>query len=214
MSHYNVTSPDLRESVITKTRGELGLPTSSTAYVCPTKLQKLPPDFDLLIRDLLARDGNGTVILFGDGRHGSWHIQIMERLRRLMGLDAERVLLLPSAGSDNFSQTLALADVVLDPFPFGLGTTCFMAFAATAPVVTRPSPCRWVRMVHACHRQMDFLQRVSDAPADYLETALRLAKDSAFRIHAVNEICARSQVLLGDAGCTRELADFLASGHG
>jgi predicted O-linked N-acetylglucosamine transferase (SPINDLY family) len=214
MSHYNVTVPDLREPVITKTRAELGLPTSSTAYVCPTKLQKLHPDFDLLIRDLLARDRDGTVVLFEDDRHRSWHVQIMKRLRQLMGSDAERVLMLPFAGSDDFFQILALADVVLDPFHFGLGTTGFMAFAAAAPVVTHPSPYLRARVVHACYRQMDFLECVADTPADYLEIALRLAKDGAFRIHVVNEIRARRQVLFGDAGCAHEMADFFVSALG
>jgi predicted O-linked N-acetylglucosamine transferase (SPINDLY family) len=211
MSHYNVTLPNLYEPEITKTRTQLGLPEATPAYVCPAKLQKLHPDFDALIRDLLARDPTGTVVLFEDDRHSNWHTQIIKRLKETVGQDVDRIRVLPFAGPEDFAQILALADVILDPFHFGLGTTSFMAFACAAPVVTWPAPYLRGRGTLACYRQMDYLHCVADSPAHYLEIALQLAKDRNYRAEVVTQLRARRHVLFNDVRCAAEMGDFFVS---
>lgn len=214
MSHYNATLPLLGEPRVTKTRAQLGLPESTPAYVCPTKLQKLHPDFDLLLRDLLARDPQATILLFEDDRHRNWHAQIRQRFQQTIGKNADRVRFLPFAGAEDFSQILAVADVILDPFHFGLGTTSFMAFAAGAPVVTLPSPYLRGRATLACYGQMNFLECVAEDSAHYLELALRVAQDPIYRAHVVAQIRARRHVLYDDVRCAAEMGDFFVTALG
>jgi predicted O-linked N-acetylglucosamine transferase (SPINDLY family) len=214
MTHYNATLPQLHEPVITKTRSELGLPASGAVYMCPSKLQKLHPDFDLLIGDLLAHDPTGHVVLFDDDRHRNWSSRIMQRVEAAIGASARRVLMLPFVRAEDFPQTLCLADVILDPYPFGLGTTNFMALAAAAPVVTWPAPFMRGRGALACYRQMDFLDCVANGPAQYRDIALRLASDPGYRAQVVAQIRTRRHILFNDTRCATEMGDFFVSAIG
>jgi len=121
-----------------KTRHELGLPEGKRLYMCPMKLQKMHPDFDEAIAGILAIDKEGVVVLFEDGKFPVWKQNLDKRFMQTIPLEVrERIIFLPwLKNKTDFISALAEADVILDPFHFGSGSSLSFIFATGTPLVT------------------------------------------------------------------------------
>ena len=102
----------------------------------------------------------------------------------------------------------ALADVLLDTFPFGGGNTCLEAFAFGTPVVTRPGALLRGRLALGMYRQMGLADCVAEDPRGYVELALRLGTDRAWRAEVRGRLLARKHLLYDRAEAVRELERF------
>src|SRR3546814_4469016 len=89
----------------------------------------------------------------------------------------DRFVVLPRMRLNGFLNVLALADVVLDTWPFGGGNTSYQSFAMGVPVVTLPG--RFMRgrtsLVH--YRHMGIADCIADSADSYVDIALRLGTD-------------------------------------
>jgi protein O-GlcNAc transferase len=194
------------------TRAEMGFPEDVTLYVCPQSLFKLHPDFDVVLATLLRRDPNARLLLLS-GVHKHWDRLLGARIAKGFPDVAERVIFVPRIPQAEFFRLLMIADVILDPPFFGGGNTSYEAFAMGLPIVTWPGSFMRGRVTEGCYRQMGFTELVADSLDSYVEIALRLANDSAWRERVKNEIAARSQVLYEDARVVAELEDFLCAAY-
>lgn len=122
-----------------KTRQNLGLPAARHLYMCPMKLQKLHPDFDDVLSRVLELDANGVVVLFEDHTCPHWKTALLKRFATTLTDDARsRIVFLPwLRDSGDFISAVATADVVLDPFHFGIGSTVIVTGATGTPLVTK-----------------------------------------------------------------------------
>lgn len=201
--HPHVPSP-------AKSRIDLGLPLQGALYVCPMMLQKIHPDFDTAIERLLRRDPEGHVILF---RHDNarWEEQLQLRFERSIAADVrQRIFFMPWLHNyDDFVSVNKLADVVIDPFHFGIGSTVIATFAVGTPLVTWPSRylrgraglayCTLMEVADAC---------VADGLEDYVERAFQIAHDSELRARLQQSILANKARLFDNEESVHDIAQL------
>jgi predicted O-linked N-acetylglucosamine transferase (SPINDLY family) len=109
--------------------------------------------------------------------------------------DADRrVKFLPGVPRVDFLHLLAMADVMLDPFPFCGGNTSLEGFAMGTPIVTLPGKYLRGRLTYGMYRRMGLEELVPNTVAAYAEQAVRLATDPTTRrqhSEAILQACPR-----------------------
>jgi protein O-GlcNAc transferase len=138
-----------------------------------------------------------------------WTGLLGERLQRTLGPLLARVRVLPRMAHADFLQSLAAADVVLDPFYFsGCNSSCD-AFALGAPVVTLPGFLLPGRFTLGLYEEMGVEGCVARSPEEFVEIALRVGNDRSFREGMVKRISESSARLFDRPDCGRELGAAL-----
>ena len=203
-SHY----PRMVRPSALPSRASLGLPENGALYLCPQNCIKIHPDMDAPLAEILKRDANGRLVIF-EGADPNWTRLLLDRWRSTFGECMDRVVVLPLRPLDAFLGVIAVADVVLDTWPFGAGNTNYQTFAMGVPVVTLPG--RWIRgrgtLAHYTH--MGIEDCIAASPEAYVEIAVRLGTEHDFRNRVAGLIEARSDAVLEDDVCVRALAAFL-----
>ena len=196
-----------------KTRSELGLPEGPRLYLCPMKLQKLHPDFDEAISRILQIDTNGVVVLFEDGQFPTWKDLLMARFEKTIQADIrQRILFLPWIKSyADFISMNAAADVVLDPFHFGIGSTAIATFAVGTPIVTRPGEFLRGRVGMGYCKMLDILVCIATDTESYAQTAVHIANNRPLRDSISAKILKNNHVLYENMQPVNHLADFFCS---
>ncbi len=196
-----------------KTRGEFGLKDEALLYMCPMRLQKMHPDFDEAIARILQLDREGVIVLFDDIQLPFGKAILLERFKRTIQADVlERIIFLPwlSDPTDLLS-AIACADVILDPFHFGIGSTAMMVFATGTPLVTKPSNYMRGRVGMGFCKMMKVPECVADDSEDYSQKAVQIARNSTLRAKIVEKIKKNSPILYENSLCVDDLAAFFCS---
>ncbi len=191
-----------------RSRESFGLESGRHVYLCPQTLFKFHPDFDTVLDGILAQDPLADLVLL-QGRVPHWTAKLQQRLARSLGDRSSRVRFLPSQPNEAFLQLLSRADVVLDPFPYGGGNTSYEALAMGVPIVTWPSAYLRGRITLALYRKMGWTECVAGSAEEYVDLALRLANDRAYRQSACTTIQATSPALFEDLDEVHALEVFL-----
>jgi predicted O-linked N-acetylglucosamine transferase (SPINDLY family) len=163
---------------------------------------------DALFAGILAEDPEGLLVL-PSGYNPALVDLLQARFASTLGPLSERVRFLPPMSHNDFMNVMALADVSLDTRPFGGGNTSWQAIAARTPVVTWPGQYLRGRYTQALYRLAGAEDTVVDSAAGYVEVALRLARDAAFRAYVVAKIDAGADRLFADMTHVRALYDTL-----
>jgi predicted O-linked N-acetylglucosamine transferase (SPINDLY family) len=186
----------------------LGLPEEGGFYLCPQNSIKIHPDMDAALAEILERDKTGRLVIF-DSADPNWTRLLFARWSAVFGDKLERVHVLSQRSLDEFLCVLAVADVVLDTWPFGAGNTNYQTFAMGVPVVTLPG--QWIRgrgtLAHYQH--MGIEDCIAESPEQYVEIAVRLGTDPDFRKNISQKICDNASAVLEDEVCVRSLTRFL-----
>jgi predicted O-linked N-acetylglucosamine transferase (SPINDLY family) len=205
----------LRPDLVADTcsRAELGMDgfPGDRFYVCPTKLQKLHPDFDAALVRLVKADPQARIVLFEDSKHLHWRPLTEARQLRTMGEAASRVMFVPWADARTFQSWLKNADVVLDCWPFGLGTTAILAVGLGVPIVTLPGSRMISRTTLALMSLMDMHDLVAVDVDDYVKKAVSMSTDKVLRQQVSSQIAARSDRVFGRRDAARVTAEFFVS---
>ena len=193
-----------------KTRADLGLPSTGHIYFCPMMLQKLHPDFDAAIEGILTLDPDAHVVLCESFQHARWGELIRERLDKVVQRKhRERVRFIPwIAESQDFLQAIALSDILIDPFHFGIGTTAAIAFSAGTPLVTLPGEFMRGRGGMMYCNLLNLPECIASTPGHYVELAVKLVNDKALNESVRQKIAANSEVLFRNDQSATELADL------
>jgi predicted O-linked N-acetylglucosamine transferase (SPINDLY family) len=191
----------------TKTRRDFGLADDVHAYGCPQSLFKLHPDDDDVFGRILRRDPRGRLVLV-EGNFPSWTQRLLARFRRAMPDVCDRVQFVPTQQPRDFARLLASVDVLLDPLVFGGGDSSYQSFAVGAPVVTLPSGFLRGRITYALYRQMGVDDLIAHDADDYVERAVRLANDRAWRDDVQAKILAAGDKIFENLSGVRDLEAF------
>jgi predicted O-linked N-acetylglucosamine transferase (SPINDLY family) len=127
------------------TRADFDLPDKGTFYLCPQTPQKLHPEFDACIGDILRAVPDSFLVLV-HGMDPFVGARLIGRIKRAIPDCAQRLIMLPSMPGARFRALIALCDVMLDPFHYSGGHTTLEAIAAETPLVTWPG--RFMRGRH------------------------------------------------------------------
>jgi predicted O-linked N-acetylglucosamine transferase (SPINDLY family) len=117
----------------------------------------------------------------------------------------DRVWFAPRQPFDSFLMLLRAADVVLDPLHWTGGNSTYEAFALGVPIVTWPSAFMRGRVTAAAARQAGVPEIIAASPEEYVDLALRLAHDPAWRDDLAARLRAGHADLFDDARAVRDL---------
>lgn len=190
-----------------KPRAHFGLDEESRLYLCPQSLFKFHPDFDAALGGILRQDPAGRVVII-EGKFRNWTELLKERFRKTLPDVMERIVFLPAQNQLDFFSLLAVADVMLDPFHFGGGNSTYEGLALGVPIVSLPGEFMRGRVTGACYRKMGMTDCVASNPGEYVEIAVRLGTDKAYREQIKRRILASNAVLYEDLEAVRELERF------
>jgi predicted O-linked N-acetylglucosamine transferase (SPINDLY family) len=191
---------------VVEERSSLGLP-HGTLYGCPQSLYKLHPEFDSYVGEILRRDPNGWLVLIG-GIQPRWIETFRRRFEASYADVADRLVFLKFLSTERYLSVLAHCAVSLDPIHFGGANTSMEAFTMGLPVVTLPGRQLRNRQTLSFYRMMEFQPLVVSSEAEYVDQAVRLGTDAAFRDEMSREVRDRCHVLFDTVDVTRELERF------
>ena len=193
-----------------RSREYFGLSEDATLYVCAQSLFKIHPDMDTAFANILANDPNGRLIVFA-GPEPQWWQLLHRRWRRIFGDNIERVQLVKRQTYSDFLNILAVADLILDTWPFCGGNTAYQGLAMGTPIVTMPGRFARGRSTMALYRKMGIPELVANSPQSYSEIALRLGTQRKWRAEIAARIANRSDCLFGDSAAVDAFAGFLST---
>lgn len=187
----------LPQKGIYTTRKDFELPTKQRIYCCPQHLGKLHPDYDATLAEILRRDLN-SILLLVVWPSPSDAEKLLQRLQTVMPDVVDRVKILPHQTRANYHQLLQLVDVLLDPYYFCGVNTTYDALALHRAVVTLPGEFQRGRFTLGCMQKMGVLTCVAKSEQEYVDKAIQLATDAAFRQAVERQIAAATPALFGD----------------
>jgi protein O-GlcNAc transferase len=191
-----------------KPRSAFGLADDAHLYVCPQSLFKIHPDFDRVLVELLRRDPQGLVVLLS-GRDRNLDALLRRRLAAVGPEVVGRLRLLRPMPLADFLGLVAVSDVMLDPLHYSGGNTSLEAFALGTPIVTWPGAFMRGRHTYGFYKLMGLDDCVARDHADYVELALRLAAEPAFRRHVTRRVLDRVPALFDHIPSVRAIEDAL-----
>ena len=196
-----------------KSREDFGIGENVTLYLCPQSAIKLHPDIDGVFAGVLAGDSEAVIVIV-DGAVGAWTEQALSRVEKTLGDDIGRLKVVPRMSPEDFIALQAAADVILDTPHFSGGNTSFEAFALGKPVVTMDSKFMRGRVTAGMYRQMGLTECVAENLESYVEIALKLGTDSAFRERMERSIAEKRGTLFDDPAAVPEFEKFFRWGIG
>lgn len=161
-------------------RAELGMQPDARIYFCPMTLFKIHPDFDLALAEILRQDPKALIYLAADTQ-ALLNERLHQRFQQQFGILAERIIFLPWMKTKDFYSAILQADVILDSFYFGAGTTASIILGLGQPIVCWPTELQRGRMTYGKYVKMGLTDHVPRSPEAYVKQALRLANDSDYR---------------------------------
>ncbi|PIQ23983.1 hypothetical protein COW36_05545 [bacterium (Candidatus Blackallbacteria) CG17_big_fil_post_rev_8_21_14_2_50_48_46] len=206
LDHPLVNFPNQAQHPVIE-RAQTGLP-AGRLYACPVTLFKLHPGFDKVFAALLAADPEAQILCFQDQSPEIAAI-LKTRWQELLGPDSERMHLLPWQSAERFQELLPHFDLVLDPFPFGLGTTAYLALQAEVPMVSWPGEFLRGRVVQALYQTLGIQTGLATSLEDYVTQALALAQNPELRQAWIQTLRQQKHLLFESSLGGQELAVFL-----
>ena len=170
--------------VVRARREDFALPASGPIYLCPHALFKIHPDADALFLELLRRDRDATLVFVAATTAGQRQafVQRLERGMRERDLEQrQQIKLLPLLSHRDFRRLMTVADVMLDTPHWSGGSTSLDALGASLPIVTLEGKFMRGRQSAAMLRIVGVPELVASDEAAYVELALRVAGDRAYR---------------------------------
>lgn len=196
---------------VLKSREELGFPSDRRLYICPVKLQKIHPDFDVAISQILERDSDADVLFFDDHTYPVWQKKLQQRFDKTISPKVrDRVKFLPwISNTAGFLNVAACADVLLDSFHFGANSTSILLYATGVPLVTLPGKYNRGRNAMGYSRMMGIEEVIASDVDDYVAKAISFASEIEQRVTVGEKILANNHVLYEDRTAADEVEKFI-----
>ena len=188
-------------------RSHFGLSADVHVYGCFQSLFKFHPDFDSILAEILRRDPQGIVAL-AEGFDPHWHDTLWRRFATTIPDVLDRIQVLRRVPAQEFQSLNTAVDVLLDTIHFNGGNTNFKGLAVGTPIVTWPSEFLKGRITLGMYRQMGVHDCVARSPQEYVEIAVRIATDPAWRETIRCKILAANHVLFENRDAVAEIAAF------
>jgi len=194
-------------------REDFRMPPGRRVYFCPMMLQKIHPDFDRIVAQILARDPEAVVAFPKGQKDESWNAMLAKRFNNdFSAEERERILFLDwQPEISKFAALLRTVDIVLDSIHFGGGTTAVIAISEGVPIVTWPGEFLRGRVVSGLYRYIGVTDSVASDHNDYVEKAVQFANDPELRAALGARIkLAGNKLFEADEGeALKELGDCL-----
>ncbi len=185
------------------------LPAAAHWYVCPGTALKMHPAFDRVLARILTEDPQGILILLRGEHHQTRAVE--RRLHTTLGPAADRLHVLPGLPADRCHALLVEADAVLDSWPIGGMSSSYAAIHAGIPTVTLPAAIPFGRWLASMYETIGVTDLIATDENDYVNLALRLAADRAWRQALAERLRSNNATFIEDHLAVRELEHFLTT---
>ncbi|MEM7343785.1 MAG: tetratricopeptide repeat protein [Chloroflexota bacterium] len=189
-------------------RTEFGFSMEQNLYLCNQQPRKFHPDFDQDLANILRGDPQGVLLISGS-TFPTMVEQLFKRWRQVMPDVVEQIQLIPWFPKKiDYYRFLATVDVNLDTLYFGGLNTIYDTLGMGTPVITRPTlPIRG-RYCYGSYQKMGFFDCVAETSAQFVDIALALGTDRAYRAEVSRQIEMTSPPLFEDQMAVNELTNF------
>jgi protein O-GlcNAc transferase len=192
-------------------RGKYGFMRDAKLYGCPQSLFKFHPEFDAHLAGILRTDPKGIIVI--PAGMPVWRELLRNRMKTSMSDVIHRVRFIDQVPEAQFLEFLKMMDVLLDPIHFGGGNTAYEAISVATPTVTWPGEFMRARVTAGAYDQMGFHDLIAQDAAGYVERAVRVANDDAYRAQCVAAIEDGSQRVFDDSSFVREFEAFCVDAY-
>lgn len=192
----------------------LGVRANVPLLICPGSPYKYAPEDDQVLVRIAQRLGEAQFLFFTNPALPALNDKLMARLGAAFqraGLDAGRYLVaIPWQPRAHFYGILLQADVFLDTIGFSGFNTAMQAIDCALPIVTMEGEFMRGRFASAILRRMGCDALVRHSHDGYVELAVKLAADAAYRLAVRSQLEEQRAVLYRDAAPIRALEHTLA----
>jgi protein O-GlcNAc transferase len=213
LPHLGCNYPSRRIASVRVDLASLGIDRSMPIIVCPGTPFKYAPRHDRVFTEIAGRLGRCRFVFF-TYRVAELSGKLHDRLRRLFGqrgLDADKfVSFVPWQSPGQFRDLMARADLFLDAIGFSGFNTAMEAVECALPIVTREGRFMRGRLASGILKRMGLEELVAPTEDAYIDLAVRICRDDAYRAHLRERIEARRSILFDDPTPIRALEDFLS----
>ena len=194
-------------------RSLLGYRPDATVFWCAQSLPKYLPRFDDIYPRIALKAGDCQFAFIGLPQRCEAETLFLERLDAAFtrhGLkSADHVVMLPRMSKAQFMGALAQADVVLDSLEWSGCNSILETLSADLPVVTHAGELMRGRHAAAILRTIGVEETIAASVGDYVELAIRLAREPKRRARIAAAMAAGRSRLYEDDRCVRALEAFL-----
>jgi len=171
---FEVGIPTLR-------REHLEIPTDATVYLSGQKGYKRHPDTVRLQMQILKEVPNSYFLIKGNADESTIQ-QFFTQIAEEVGVEPERLRFLPTDPNELVHRAnLAIADVVLDTYPFNGATTTLETLWMGIPLVTRVGQQFAARNSYTFMMNVGVTEGIAWTDEEYVEWGIRLGKDPVLR---------------------------------
>ena len=192
--------------------GDSELGSAIPALICPGTPFKYAPRHDAVFAQIARRLGDCRFVFFRY-RVPELSAKLRQRLRASFaayGLDADRFCLFaPWQSPAQFRGLMERAHVFLDTIGFSGFNTAMEAVECGLPVVTLEGRFMRGRFASGILKRIGLQELVARTEDDYIDLAVRISQDSAYRAYLRKRIESRRSILFDDPAPIRALEEFL-----
>jgi predicted O-linked N-acetylglucosamine transferase (SPINDLY family) len=186
-------------------RSELGLRPSAKIFWCGQSLFKYLPQFDGIYPRIAGEVGDCQFVFihFPAGAHiKTLFQQRLDRAFAESGLkSANYCVILPQLNSRSFAAVMQQSDIVLDTIGWSGCNSTLESLQFDLPTVTMPGALMRSRHTMAILSMMNIPQTIAKTIDEYIDIAVRLAKDDVWRTQIKNTIARNKHRLCYDRVC-------------
>ncbi|HSH40503.1 MAG TPA: tetratricopeptide repeat protein [Arenicellales bacterium] len=192
-------------------RDDLGLGREEVVYLCVQNLSKYLPQHDHLLAAIAGAVPRARLVFIQGPRDATGVFE--KRLRTAFDQAGvsfdDHVSFLPRLASARYRELNLVADICLDTLEWSGCNSTLEALSCGVPVVTLPG--RWMRGRHSygMYLKMGFQELCAADEKDYVDLAVRLGTDAAWRRAVRRGIGGALPGLFGDPTPAHALVDFL-----
>ena len=159
-----------------------GFSNNTNIYLSSQVLFKLNPNYDKVINNILENDPNGIVVFIKMNLGSYIQDTLINRLEKTLKHNMTRFHLVEWQTCErDFYKLLSIADVIIDPYPFGGCNTSFSAFSMGIPIVTMPADMINGRFTYGLYKKMGIMDLVAYNFEDYVKLANKCATNKLWR---------------------------------
>ena len=165
-------------------RFDFSLPPNKRVYLCMQKPFKFHPEFDSLVCGIMTKDPDGLVVLHREP--SSANQEVFEKRLERAGCDLLRITFLDQQPHHQLLALYRESTVILDSYPAGGDTTTREVLEMGKPLVTLPARLlggRWSLgyLSNIGLKESTKKALIASTPDEYVDLAVQLASDDAFR---------------------------------
>lgn len=175
---YQPNGPLIPIPPAAKSRADLGLPDKAVVYCCFNGAIKITPTVFARWMTILRAVPGSVLWLRGAEAQTQARLQAAAQSH---GVAPERLVFLPFCSNTEYLSYHQHADVFLDTYPYGAHTTASDALRMGVPIVTLLGQSFASRVCASLSHAAGLDDLICDTPRQYLERAIRMGQDAAWR---------------------------------